>query len=1084
MLKMMKHCVLQVSWMAVVLGLLFAPFSSMRAQVSTADIVGTVTDPSGGVVPGVEITITNLSTQAKFSVVTDDTGRYQFKLLPPGRYRIRAEKAGFKAWTVSEVALAINDRLRQDVRLEVGELEQTVEVRGRSPALQSESSSLGGLITAQAMQDLPLNGRNFVALAQLVAGANDAAGGFATGGSPDDRRRSSAVSVNAQTGGFNNFLIDGMDNNERFINTAIVRPSVEALAEMKVLTNLYSAELGRTAGGVINVITKSGGNEYHGSLFHFFRNEKLDARNFFAGRGPKPPYKQNQFGGSIGGPIKENRTFFFGDYESYRARLAQTFTSTVPTLAMRQGRFEGLNPIFDPLSTRPDPASPGGFVRDRFPNDTIPADRMDPVAVKLLNLYPEPQTTALANNYTRNAVRAQTDDTADIRVDHKISQANTFFARYSINDTRTQLPGALPVAENGIDPVGDAGQSGSGLQRSQSAQLSDVHVFNPQLVLDLKANYSRFSIESLPPNYGKAVSAQLGIPGVNVDQESSGLARINPSGFRGMGDGSFIPLLTTDNVYQLMGSILYVHGAHSLKIGGDLRRRQVAQFQSSQPRADFSFDSNFTNDPSGAVRGGGNSIASLLLGYPSSTSRDRLLVYPGYRFWETAAYVQDDWRVTSRLTLNIGLRYEYFSPNSESANRISNLDLQRGKVLIAGRDGVSKTAGVQKDWLNLAPRFGFAATLSKGTVLRGGYGISFVPPIMGTPYALRNPPFSSGYSVSTTPITPINRLSDGLPYPAPSDPANPSGGLYAVALDFDTAYLHQYNLTLQRELPLSLVGSASYVGVLGRKLSHFSGPNVNRPAPGPGTVQPRRPYYSVFPNLSSINLLHNWSDSSYQGLQTTLERRFQSGFGTLATYTWAHAIDSGSWLMLAARPRRVRGSSDGDIRHRFTVTANYDLPFAKGATGWHAALAKGWRLNAIGVLQTGTPLTIFNAAARSNTGSGDWPSLIADPRLPSSERTLSRWFNTANFQLQPLYEYGNAGRSVLNAPGRITFDTSVHRDFALNERTRLQFRAEAFNVANTPAFGGPGTSFGSTSFGVISSAAPGRNIQLALKLLF
>ena len=446
--------------------------SVLQAQRTTADVLGTVTDASGGVLPNVRITIHSLYTAADYTAESDKNGDYLITSLPVGRYSIKAVTPGFKTWTVPEVTLAIDDRLRQDVRLELGNLEQSVEVTASSPALQADSSSLCNLITTDALQKLPLNGRNFVTLAQLTAGAAEGEStGLPSGTRPDDRRLTSAVLVNAQPTSFNNFTIDGVDDNERFIGTVIVKPSVDALQEMKVQANLYSAEFGRTAGGVINFVTRSGSNAFHGSLFEFFRNQHLDARSFFAG--VKPPYHQNQFGGSNGGAIKKNRVFYFGDYEGFRVHQGQAFVDSVPTLAERQGNFSGLNPIFDPFST-----TAGSTVRTRFPGDQIPANRINPIALSILNLYPLPQTGGLVNNYRYQPLKTQNNDTFDARVDYKFSDSNTAFARYSFNNTNTVIPTGCPVASNGINPDCDEGRSGTAAQRAQSAQLNDVHVLD------------------------------------------------------------------------------------------------------------------------------------------------------------------------------------------------------------------------------------------------------------------------------------------------------------------------------------------------------------------------------------------------------------------------------------------------------------------------------------------------------------------------------------------------------------------------------------------------------------------------------
>jgi len=1059
-----------------VVGLLLLLFGTVLwAQQTTADILGTVMDMSGGVLPGVKISVHNLGTGADYAATSDNAGNYAVPLLPVGRYSMKAVASGFKTWTVPEVTLAIGDRLRQDVRLEVGTLEQSMEVTASSPALQTDSSSLSNLINTNAMQDLPLNGRNFVVLAQLTAGsAEGEPTGLPSGTRPDDRRLTSAVSVNAQPTSFNNFMIDGMDDNERFIGTVIVKPAVDALQEMKVQTSLYSAEFGRTAGGVINFVTKSGTNEYHGSLFEFFRNQHMDARSFFAGA--KPPYHQNQYGGSIGAPIRKNRVFYFADYEGFRLRQGQTFVDTVPTIAERQGNFAGLNAIFDPLSTT------AQSTRTRFPGDQIPASRINPIALNLINLYPLPLTSGLVNNYTYQPLKEQNNDTFDGRVDYRFSDANTAFVRYSFNNTNTVIPPGCPVAPSGISPVCDTGRSGTAHQRAQGAQLNDAHVFGPHLVMELKSGYSRYEVYSLPQNYGKSVSQQVGLTGVNIDSDSSGLSIISTAGLTSLGDASYIPIITINNLFQEVVGLTYLRGAHSIKFGYDLRRRQTDPFQSPTARGQFSFNSNFTNDPTGVVSGSGNSVASLLLGYPSSTTRSKYLVSPGLRNWEMGTYVQDDWRVSRWLTLNLGFRYDYYGPNSEVADRISNIDLVKGQIIIAGQNGVSSSAGVQPDHLDFSPRFGFAATIAKGTVVRGGYGISFVPNMIASSMALRNPPFVSLFTINATPLTPVNSLSDGLPTPVATSATNPTGSLSGVAFTGATPYVQQYNFTLQRELPLGLVATVAYVGALGRRQYIFNGAvNVDLAPPGPGTILPRTPYYSVFPNVSSIAVAAPWYNTSYQGLQATLEHRFQSGLTLLSTYTWSHSLDDEPSIL--NNPQTEYGNSYLDLRQRFTLLGDYAMPFAKGAKGPAAMLAKGWGMQGVVVLTTGIPFDITNSAGRSNTGGSDRPNAIGDPTSGFTQ-SVYEWFNTAAFASQPLYTYGDLGRNVLHAPGRKSLDLAIHREFIPREGLHLQFRAEAFNITNTPPFGAPGGSFGSATFGVISSAGLGRNVQLALKLLF
>ncbi len=1059
----------------------------LQAQVITADIIGTVTDPSGAVMPGVTVTVRNGATGLVQTAVTDNTGTCVIRMLPPGKYSIKAELQGFKTATIAEVNLAIGDRLRQDMRLEIGSLQESVEVTAAPPALQTDSSSLGSLVTASVVQDLPLNGRNFVELAQLVAGANPGqADALSSGTRPDDRRRTSAISVNAQDPVYNNFLLDGMDDNERFIGTVMVKPSVEVIQEMKIQTSLYPAELGRTSGGVVNFITKSGTNKFHGSLFEFLRNEKLDARNFFSTSGPKPVRKQNNFGGSLGGPIVQDRTFFFVDYEALRNRDGKTLVSTVPTLAMRNGNFSGVAAVFDPLSTRINPSDPTKYVRDRFPNDTIPADRIDAVGKNLINLLPLPQTSALVNNFQLSPKYQQDDDTFDVRIDHRFSDKNNIFGRYSFNNTYTLKPGAFPLAANGMNPVGDDTFSGTSDQRAQNVNISDVHTFSSKLVLEVKGSGSRYHIATLPPNFGKDVANQIGIKGANVDAVSSGLSYVSVAGYRVIGDPRWLPIIITNNVYQGISNLIYMTGKHSYKFGVDLRLRQVAPTQSQAAKGRFDFDGNLTNDPSGSTSGSGNSFATLLLGYPYSTQRVKFLVDPYSSIWEWSTYAQDDWRVLPWLTLNIGVRYDYYGQMIERYDRIANGDIAKGLVLVAGKDGVSRSAGLNADKNNIAPRFGFAASFGSGTVLRGGYGIAYMPSMMASVNALRNPPFTSLYGATATVLTPANKISDGLPYPSPSDPKNPNGPLNFVGLDNVVPYFHQLNLTLQQQIPWGIVATVGYSGVLGRHTFIYDGGYTeNQAPPGAGSVQARRRMYGVWPLATDITTTHSWNLTNYHSLQMQLERRYSGGLGLLGTYTYAHAIDDMSSRLGAYVSRKMeRGNSYLDMRHRFTFMVNYDLPTMKNGSGFAKTLVNGWKINAKAISSTGLAFDILNASARSNTGGTDRPNLVGNPILDSSQQTVQKYFNTSAFALQPLYTFGNLGRNILHAPGFNGLDLSLNKDFKPMEGMTLQFRMEAFNIMNHPNFGTPGNSFGSSTFGVISSAQAARNIQFALKVLF
>jgi hypothetical protein len=1064
----------------------FALAAAIHAQLTTSDIVGKVTDQTGSVVPAAKITVTNLGTGLDYIAVADKDGNYRLSLLPAGKYRIKAEKQGFKTWLIENVGLNIGDKYRADAKLDVGALVESVVVRGEAPELQTESPTVSSLIDERMMQELPVNGRNFVELAQLAPGASDYSGAaFATGDAVDDRRRPTVLSVNGATAGENNFRIDGMDNNERFVGNIVVKPSMDAIGEMRVITNTFSAELGRTTGGAVIFSTKGGTNMFHGSAYEFYRNQHLDARppNLLAFQ-KSPPYKQNNFGGSIGGPVIKTRTFFFFDWESYKANLGQVITSTVPTLAEKnQYNFSGVNPIWDINSTRINPDRAGQYIRDPFPNNTIPASLVNPVSRNLLNLYPDPQIAGITNNYVASPSRVQSDGTMDIRLDHRISSNNNIFVRYSLNKTHTKVPNALPTAANGIDPVG--GNGGQTTQSAHNLQLNDAIVLSPRLLLNLKASFGRLAIRSVQLGYNRDEATKLGISGVNVDEDSSGVPTINMTNFTSIGEGGYTPTLNTNNTYQYATSLQYSQGAHSLKVGADLVFRQVAVSQSPDPRGTFTFSPNFTNDPTVSTATNGNGLATMLLGYPTNTTRNKFLIHPGYNYTETDAFIQDDWRVTRWLTLNPGMRWEYFSPLIEQHDRISTLDFATSNLIFAGQNGVSRSLNVKKDWNNIAPRFGFAATPNSKTVIRGGFGITFQPLFQGTPGSFRNAPFSSSMAITPTTSLPVNKISDGLPLPVPNSTTNLSGTIYVVDRDFTTPYSMQYNVALQRQLTHNLFLTVSYVSSLGRKLSIPNGSiEMNGVSPGVGTVANRRVFFSTLPNVTNIPTVRNFYNSSYQSMQNTLRHTFANGLSAAVNHTWSHNIDNAEARYVAFNQiQAIRGSANNDLRHRVTITMSWDLPFGQKSKSLYSFAIRNWRLNALGTIRTGFPFAVSQAAGRTNGATGpDRPDAIGDSK--GGAQTWDRWFNTSAFAPQTQYTWGSEGRNILNYPGTWNFNSSVHREFYLRERLKLQFRLETFDTTNTIHPNNPGIQLGGPNFGVITTRNGSRQVQVALKILF
>ncbi|MFN0088006.1 MAG: TonB-dependent receptor domain-containing protein, partial [Blastocatellia bacterium] len=738
------------------------------AQVTTADVVGTVTDNTGAVLPNAKVTVTNIGTNIVRTATTDNSGAYTFNLLPIGVYSVKVEAAGFKSFAVNEITLVGGDRTRVDAKLEVGATSETVSITADASVLQTDSSTVGTAITGKLVQELPLNGRNYIQLALLAPGVSPGPpNGLATGTRPDDRRLSSSYSVNGQDPVVNNNMIDGMDNNERVIGTIGVRPSIDAIQEFKVQTNLYSAEVSRTSGGVVNILTKSGTNNFHGSLFEFLRNDKFDANgnyNFTGGAQlPKAKFRQNQFGGSIGGPIKKDRTFFFGDYEALKIRQGIAITSTIPTAKQRIGDFsENCLAGFNAQGICANAAQQINFINalGNAPVGPVPFNRLDqgvyaalrdPIALKFAALLPQPTGPGINTvNYASSPVRPQDASTFDARIDHRLTEKMNMFGRYSFNDVTTVQPPGFPAA-NGVNPGGVFSFAGPNESRAQNIQLNLVRTIRPNLLLELKAGYTRVAIQSKTINDGKNSANDLGFPCTGVscvnigDQQTYGLPRVVIQGFQDLGDAWFVPLLNFSNTFQYNGAVTWTRGAHNVKMGALLIRRQFSFTQSRSGRGGFTFNAHANNAPSLTNFG----LANFIVGAPVAIERVTSLYKPGYRTWETGAFVQDDWRVNNWLTLNLGLRHDVFTPKSEQYNRLSNFDPISAVVLAAGENS-NASVGIQMDYTNLAPRFGFAATVASGMVVRGGIGWSFFPGDYASNGLLKNAPYTAAFTCGTS----------------------------------------------------------------------------------------------------------------------------------------------------------------------------------------------------------------------------------------------------------------------------------------------------------------------------------------------
>jgi Carboxypeptidase regulatory-like domain/TonB dependent receptor len=1113
----------------LLLTMLFLMSSAAFCQLTTADILGAVTDSTGAVVPNAAVVLTNIGTNEKRTATTNSSGEYSFNLLPVGHYSIEVKAGGFQAAITKDLAVEAGDRARNDVHLTLGSESTIVEVTASTPLLQADSATISSTVTAKAVQDLPLNGRNFVQLVALVPGANEGQGnGLSSGGRPDDRRTNAAgVSVNGQDESLNNWVVDGVDDNERIIGTIGVKPNVEGIQEITVQTNSYAAEAGRTAGGVFNIVTRSGTNHFHGSVYEYFRNDIFDGRTFFQTTGAKPELRQNQYGGSIGGPIFRDRTFFFFDYEGFRSVAGVTDTGTVPT----QAEFNDINSI-GPGN------SPQALLSAANGTAGLP---INPISLAYLKLFPAPTNSALANNFTISPNKTQNYNTYDARVDHRFNDQNLLFARFSYNNVATFTPPAFGTV-NGIEVSGGRFNfDGPATNIAQQGVLGYTHIFTPALLVDLRAAYTRISNLSLPLNFGQGLDqSYAGFPAsmTSFSPFADSLTPFSVGPFGDIGDGAFVPLQDLDNTFQYNGTVSWTKGNHNFKFGASLIRRQARNVQSASAVGAYQFNLVSDNDPTNLLQQQSNQLASTLVGAFNSQSRNFNISPPDYRAWEPSGFAQDSWKVTPKLTLLAGIRYDVFPPFTEAHNHISNYNFlgaladpstaTNSALEIANANGVNRSAGIGTSFDNVAPRLGFAFSARPSTIIRGGYGLSYFPGNYTSNGDLKNAPFTSVYAPAcqsnlavqietaqnggTLPAgqnpaclaAPFGALTAGIPVPVAPSAAQIANlttisglSFVAEATNFRTALIQQFNVQLEQQVGAN-VFTLGYVGLLGQHLPESIN-NINQPLPYDPTTNPNgkfRPLDTIFgngnpanSNLSGVSYLASGGISNYNGLQASFQRRFTKGLAIDANYTWAKALgdvsgfsEQGDQGWSNALPTNIRateyGNSEDDIQNRFALSLNYELQYGKEFTGIKKAFFSGWDTNMITVWQSGKPFSIVesgsgadnpdgfgfsNRAVPQNSGGSDRPDTIMDPRL--GHKTLSEFFDTAAFAPQPLGTIGNTQRNSLFGPHFRHVDLSLFKNFPVTERVNLQFRVETFNISNTPNFYVNNANSGNQEFG-------------------
>jgi Carboxypeptidase regulatory-like domain/TonB dependent receptor-like, beta-barrel len=1059
--------------LAVVVGLGARP---VAAQTIRGTITGTVTDSTSAVVPGATVVATNTATGIETSAQTNHDGSYTIPLLQPGTYQARIELTGFRKYVHDGIVVQIAQTTRLDIALQVGQVTEEVQVAGEAPLVRSTTAELGQVIEMKQMQALPLNGRFFQHLITLTPGAMPfySRGDSAENASAAGARIATAQSVNGMPWSGNNYLMDGVANNEpqnAYIN---ITPPLEAIQEFKVQTNNPTAEFGVFGGAAVNLTIRSGTNDLHGSTFEYLRDDAFNARSFFAPS--KAPYNSHQFGGTLGGPIVKNRAFFFGDYQGLRLDQGRTQTLSVPTALMRQGIFTEIgDQIYDPITRQP------------YAGNIIPGGQINLIARQVADIWPLPNRSGLADNYVENNVITQDVNAGDARVDYKVNNQASIFGRYSLSKRKYDepAPGNIFMGANNSDSTNFSGVGGY------------THVFGSNKFYEVRVGYNKYDTHQYAEDFGINKNNELGIPNGNLPQfpETTGIASFRPSGFSNTGSPGTTNAQRVGRTIHLTNNLSWLKAAHTFKFGADVRLTSGAVTNpQTQPQGRFMFDRLYTSN-AGAT-GTGYSFASFLLGYPNLVQRDIVDTYPEVQRTFVGLFAQDDFRVSRSLTVQLGLRWDLMTPPVQTHDRQSNFSVVDGLIHVASPENRGPDRNTHYDYF--APRLGLAYTPDNGkTAIRAAFGISYFADNFGANGGTseRNYPFFQQIDlVSPTSTTPFRSLSDGLPtfasVPLAPTLTPPAGfAVFYIPPDFREDTATMWNLGVQREIGWSTVVDASYVATRGTDI--FRSYNINVPDPGPGAVQSRRPYNNIAPTITTINKRDGDGKSWYDALQLKADKRFSHGVQMLASYTYSKTEDNVTPAGLHPSLANVRMpalSKALDIPHIFVVSATYELPFGRGrryfsqASGVAGALAEGWTTSIITNYHSGDPLDVRVSASRLNTGTGNWADVTcADISTPHQ---VDKWFDTSCFADPAQYLFGSYRIGDVRGPTVFNTDFSAFKKTSIG-KSAFELRIDVFNVFNRAHFANPNVTFGNSAFGRISATRlTPREIQLGARVLF
>ncbi|HEY4355336.1 MAG TPA: TonB-dependent receptor [Acidobacteriaceae bacterium] len=1085
------------------------------AQV-LGELKGRVSDPSGAAIANADVTLTLTASGVSQNTKTTSAGLYVFSQLTSGIYRLQVSASGFAAFDRSGVTITTGQTVLLDVTMKVGSQGEILTVTDDVPLLQASTSDIATTIPGTTVVALPLNSRNFVQLAQLVPGVELPPGTL-------------LPRINGGRPRTNEYLFDGISALQPEPGQVAFFPIVDDIAEFTVEANNVPAEFGRFNGGVVNVSTRSGSNHIHGSLYEFFRNEDLSARNYFASTtARKPEYRRNLYGGTLGGPVLHDKLFVFGDYQGIKQHIGVTRISTVPTVAERAGNFSGVSKIYNPATT----VTTGGSVaRTEFPNDTINVP-LDPAAQALLARIPLPTGSGAANNYTRTANDDDHQNQLDFRVDGARGVHDRAFARYSYYHEVENPVAPFPDGSGSISGsiIGTGNVTGLSHILGQQIVLNETHTFSPNVVNELRVGYTRRGNKQVGAALSATASSALGIPGIPTNAAFNNvLPLFTFTGFQQLGANASTSSRFQTSVSEIVEQMLWTHGAHAFKFGGDLRRYELNAISPPNPTGSFAFTTTGTDITGANGATGGNAFASFLLGQVDTFSIDLQQRTIRPRDYIHEFFGQDDWRVSSKLTLNIGARWTLHMPSTETHNQGAVFNLGTQQLDYLGVNGFSRSAR-QLHWDNVAPRVGFAYSVDPKTVIRSGFGIVFIDQSgITTPFTTPQYPFIQNVQQKTT--DGYNRaflLSSG-PSVAPVG-LTPDAGLgqsvYTANRKAGSGYVQQWNVAVQRSVTTNLSFEVAYIG---SHIVHVGIPDSNlnqltaaQLATGTAlTAKVANPYFGQLPvsspldtpTITAAQLLkpyprfqnvatyrNNSGNTNYNAIEAKAEERLSRGLSFLVSYTHSKLIDDASSVfsstvlsspntssLVAAdtyRPYLERDSSSGDMPNVMTVSATYELAKFKGH-GVATAVLGGWQLSGIYTLQSGMPVTVTQGT-NNNSFAGivlQRPNIIANPQLPSSQRPVTHFFNTAAFANAPQFTFGNASRNPVRGPAYRDLDLALVKHTHLGEHTDVELRVEMFDVTNTPAFSQPNGLFGTAAFGTITSTTTDPRVaQLAIRI--